>query len=246
MWTTFRALLAGALRDRISLFYAVVAPIALLFGIGSFYPDPVYRRQLLLGMLAFGSLGFAMTGTGFEVMRQRTRGVYKLLRATPFRVSAFVSALTGARGLVSLGSALLVTAVGVAGYGLHLSLAGLLLLLPVVAVGILCFTCLGFTLGNLAGNETQVAMLNNLFLLPQLFASEMFYSLAKAPAWVRLVSRALPVSHFLSALRAAAAGDLAGLLLPLAALVGFTLLALALAVLTFRWDPDASLRLART
>lgn len=241
MWITFRALLSGALRDRISLFYAVIAPVALLFGLGSFFSDPAYRAQLLIGMVAFGSLGFAMTGTGFEVMKQRTRGVYKLLRATPFRISAFVSALVGARGLVTLVSAVLVTAVGVLAYGLPLGTGALLLMLPVLFLDILCFSCLGFTLGNLGGNESQVAMLNNLFLLPQMFASEMFYSLGQAPAWVRAVSQALPVSHFLKALQAAAAADLAVLVPQVLMLAGFTMAALALAVLTFRWDPDAGL-----
>jgi ABC-2 type transport system permease protein len=244
MWITFRALLSGALRDRISLFWAVVAPVALLLILGSLLNGPGYREHLLLGVLSFGCLGFAMTGTGFEVMRQRTKGVYKLLRATPFKISAFVSAVAGARGLVTLICALLVVASGVLFQGSDLALVRLPLMLGVLALGILCFTFLGFTLGNLAGNETEVAMLNNLFLLPQMFGSEMFYSLAKAPTWVQTLSKLLPASHLLKALQAAATGELSDLLLPLLALVGFTLLALLLAVLTFRWDPDARLKLA--
>lgn len=244
MWTTFRALLAGALRDRISLFYATLFPAALLLALGYFYPDPAYRQQLLIGMLALGTVSFAMMGTGFEVMRQRSRGVYKLLRATPFRTPNFVSALTAARGIITLICTVLVLAVGLIAFGLKLSLAGALLLVPVLALGILCFTCLGFTVGNLAGNEAQVAMLNNLTMWPMMFASEMFYSLARAPEWIRLISKALPLSPFLDAMQAAWAGNLSGMALPMLLLLGWTAAGLALAVVTFRWDPDARVRLS--
>jgi ABC-2 type transport system permease protein len=133
----------------------------------------------------------------------------------------------------------------VVAYGLHVSAAAVLLMLPVLLLGILCFSCLGFALGNLGGNESQVAMLNNLFLLPQIFASEMFYSLGGAPAWVRAVSQGLPVSHFLKALQAAAITDLTALLPQFLMLRGFTVAAMALAMITFRWDPDAGLARAR-
>lgn len=134
MWITFRALLSGALRDRISLFWAIVAPLGMLFGLGSLFPDDTYRQRLVIGLVAFGSLGFAMTGTGFEVMRQRTRGVYKLLRATPFPVAAFVGALTGARGVMTLLSAALITIVGLVAYGPDWSVTGALLMPPVLSV----------------------------------------------------------------------------------------------------------------
>ena len=242
MWVTFRALLAGAVRDRISLFWSVLAPLALLFGLGSLFPQPEYRRQLILGLLAFGSLGFALSGTGFEVMRQRTRGVYKLLRATPFRIAAFVGALTCARGLITLASVVVVAAAGAVVYRVDWSAWSIVLLLPVLITGTACFMLLGFLLGNLGDNENQVAMYNNLFLLPQLFASEMFYSLAGAPGWVKAVSRLMPAHHFVEAMRAAVALDGAALLSSLAVLLGMTLVALGLAVATFQWDTGERLR----
>ncbi|HEY8495532.1 MAG TPA: hypothetical protein VIK98_00635 [Limnochordales bacterium] len=46
----------------------------------------------------------------------------------------------------------------------------------------------------------------------------------------------MPASHVVDALRAAAAGDWAGVLPGLAALLGMTAFFLVMAVLTFRWD----------
>jgi hypothetical protein len=49
------------------------------------------------------------------------------------------------------------------------------------------------------------------------------------------------VSHFLDALRAASLGEPAALIQPLFYLGISTLLAVVLAALTFRWDPDHGL-----
>lgn len=47
--------------------------------------------------------------------------------------------------------------------GSDIGLKESLLMLPVLMAGTLCFTCLGFVVANLAGNEVQVSMILNLF-----------------------------------------------------------------------------------
>jgi ABC-2 type transport system permease protein len=238
MWITIRAMLTGALRDRISLFWALLFPIILLVGLGSYFPDPVYHRLLLTGMLALAAVFFSLSGTAFEVMRQRRQGVYKLLRATPFPTPAFVSGLTAARGAVSLLCAVIVLTAGLLLFHIDIKPAHLLLALPVMALGILCFSLLGFVVGNLGNNETQVAGLNNLLTLPMMFGSSVFYSLDRAPEWIKAFSQWTPLSPFLDALRAAMSGDATGMVKPLLFLLGFTALSLLLAIGTFRWEPD--------
>ena len=62
MLTTFRTLLRGAFRDRMSLFFAIVFPVVCLLVLGFIFPDPCYRRQLLAGMLAVSTLFFSLNG----------------------------------------------------------------------------------------------------------------------------------------------------------------------------------------
>jgi len=241
MLIPFKALLTGALRDKMSLFYGLVFPVIMMIVLGYFFKDTAYRQQLLIGLVALGGFFFTMTGTGFEVMKQRRMGVYKLLRATPFKISTFVATLTAARGLVALVCSLLVFAGGALYFGVRVSLTGLVLMLPVLLLGTVCFTAMGFILGNLGSSETQVAGINNLFQLPMTFGSPIFYSLNAAPQWVQVLSKCLPMSHYIAALKAGLAGDPGAMALPLLVLLGFTLVILAAAVLTFRWDPDSSL-----
>lgn len=115
-----------------------------------------------------------------------------------------------------------------------------LLLLPLLVLATLCFTFLGLTVSNLAQNETQVSMFNNVVTLPMMFTSEVFYSLSAAPGWVKGVGRIFPLSYLVDGEKAALVGNVFGVVFPTVILLGFTLLALTLAVVTFRWDPDAS------
>jgi ABC-2 type transport system permease protein len=239
MLTTFRTLLRGALRDRISLFFAIVFPIAVLLVLGFVFPSPDYRRQLLAGMLAVSVLFFSLSGIAFESLFQRNSGVYKLLRATPYKSITFITNLTASRGVVALLSCTLVAIVGVLIFGIALSWQSLLLLIPVIGLGILCFTFLGLTISNLAQNENQVAMLNNIVTLPMIFTSATFYSLNNAPSWVTAIGHVLPFNYLIEAEHAAFAGNAGGVVLPLLILFGFTLIAMLLALVTFRWDPNA-------
>ena len=121
MLTTFRTLLRGALRDRISLFFAIVFPIGILLVLGFVFPAPDYRRQLLAGMLAVSALFFSLNGIAFESLFQRNSGIYKLLRATPYKSITFITNLTVSRGVVALLSCTLVTIVGVLTFGIAFS-----------------------------------------------------------------------------------------------------------------------------
>src|SRR5215470_17706562 len=135
MLTPFRTLLRGALRDRISLFFSIVFPIGFLLVLGFVFPDPGYRRQLLAGMLAVSVLFFSLSGIAFESLFERNSGVYKLLRATPYKSISFITNLTASRGVVALLSCTLVAIVGVITFGIALSWQSVLLLIPVLALG---------------------------------------------------------------------------------------------------------------
>lgn len=242
MWIAFRALLAGALRDRISLFWSIIFPVGLLVGLGVAFPAPAYRQQLVAGTLALSALFFSLNGIAFEALNQRNRGVYKLLRATPFRTWAFICSLTAARSLVALASSAAIPVAGALLFGVTLPWRSLLLLVPALALAILCFTFLGMFVGNLAQREEQVNVIANLIEIPILFASEAFYSLADAPGWLKAMNHYSPLEYLVRAVRAALAGEGAGAFLaPTLALFGFAAITLLLAVATFRWDPDAPL-----
>lgn len=240
MLIAFSTLLRGALRDWISLFYAIVLPVAFLVVLGFIFPSPEYQCQLMAGMLGMGVLFFGLNGIAFESLYQRNSGVYKLLRATPYRSVTFIANLTAARSVVALFSSLVVLLVGVFVLGVQVNWLDLLLVLLLIP-GVVCFTLLGLVVSNLSQNENQVSMLSSLFTMPMIFLGGAFYSLSAMPGWLQPIGRALPLSYLIEGERVILTGNGAGFVLPLLILLGFTLLALLLAVVTFRWDPDDTL-----
>lgn len=233
-----RSLLKGATRDWISLGWAVFFPIVLIVGMRLGLGDALDARRLLVGTVAFSTIFFAVHGTAFDILAQRTRGVYKLLRASPYPVAVFVVWLSLARGLVAVAAAGIVAVFGNWWLGAGLTVTGLLLLGASAGLGALVFTALGIVLGNLGNNEGQVSVWNNLVTFPLLFLTETFYSLASAPTWLQTLRDGLPFNHYLRLVLAAAVGE------PVGAVWGSVLIVaaygcvfLALAVLTFRWDP---------
>ena len=185
------------------------------------------------------TLFFSLNGIAFESLYQRNSGVYKLLRATSYRTITFITNLTASRSIVALLSCVLVIGVGVLVFGIAVSWQSVLLLLPGLVLGTLCFTFLGLTISNLVQNENQVAMLNNIVTLPMIFSSATFYSLSNAPAWVKAIGHVFPFSYLLDGEHAAFAGNAAGIVFPSLILLGFTVLSMLLAFVTFRWDPNA-------
>lgn len=239
----FLSLLRVSLKDRVSLGWAVAFPVLLFAGLALTFKDPTYRAQMLPGVVVMAGVFFTLHGTAFEVLAQRRSGVYKLLRATPYRVTRFVAVLALTRSLLALGCALLVLLTCALLFGVSLTLSATLLLVVPLALGLLCFTLFGFVVGNVSNTEGEVAAYNNLGTFPVLLTTGAFFSLERAPEWLQVLSNLLPFRYFFQAVQAALRGDGVALLLPLAVLAGFTLLALVLAAVTFRWETGVPLRL---
>jgi len=240
MLTIMNTMLRALFRDTHTLVWNIVFPIAMLAGLGLYFNDEAYSYRLLSGVLTTNILFGATMVTAFNVMAQRNRGVYKLLRATPFRTASFVAAMTGSRTVLALLVSACVTSMSVVLLGVELNLLSLALMLTVLLVGTVCFTALGFLAANLSKDEGNVNMISNLMSFPMLFTSEAFYSLDHAPQWVVALGHLQPFHYLVEAMGIAVhpQGDASGLWLPLAILTGFTILCLGAAALTFRWDAD--------
>lgn len=239
MFTLFRTLLTGQFRDVHTLFWTIMFPIALLIGLGLYFDEPGYAERLLAGVLAMNLLFGPGMVTPFQVMSLRSRGVFKLLRATPMPTPVFIAASACARTALSLAVSAGLIAAGAIIFGVKLTIAGLVLMLPLLLIGSLCFTAVGFVIGNLARNESDTSIISNLICLPMLFASEAFYSLEHAPRWIQTISKLHPFSYLVDGLSAAVQNGWQGESWGAAAmLAAFSAAGLAAAAATFQWDHE--------
>jgi ABC-2 type transport system permease protein len=240
MGTIFRTFLVSGFRDGYLLFWSIAFPIGLLLGLGYYFDSQGYREQLLVGTVSMSVLFGACITSAFFIMWHRNRGVYKLLRTTPVPTVQFVLAFSLARTVIMLLVSLVIWFTGAIVFGISLTWPAFLLVLTVLALGTLCFTCLSFFIANFARNEAQTSMISNLLSLPMVFTSEAFYSMQNAPQWIQVIGKLMPFSYFVEALRAAKQGEFMELFQPFLILLAFTVGILVVSVATFRWDPDFS------
>ncbi|MBU5443721.1 ABC transporter permease [Paenibacillus sp. MSJ-34] len=238
--TVIRAMFVSSLKDKISLFYAVLFPLALLIGLGLYFDTPEYRFRLLTGVVVLSSLFWSVQGIAFQVHWQRNRGVYKLLKLTPFPTVSFILTMVLVRTALGVAINGIVMLAGMIGFGIAMPLGGIVPFLLILTLGMLCFTAMGFLLSNLARNEAQINMISNLIYIPMLFGTETFYSLQHAPQWIATAGNLFPLTYMVQGLRASFAGW-NGTAFYMLIVAAFTVGLLALAALTFRWDAEQSI-----
>lgn len=247
MLTILTTMLRGILRDAHTIVWNIVFPVAMLIGLGLYFDTPAYAGRLMTGVLTTNILFSSAIVTAFYVMSHRNRGVYKLLRATPFPTLSFIAAMTGARTVLVWIVSIIVITISVMLLGVSITLGGAVLMVPVILLGTICFTAIGFIAANLSRDESNVNMISNVISFPMLFTSEAFYSLDHAPPWVRIIGQMHPFHYLVESMRVASSPEVSGAAIwsPLLTLTGFTTVCLLLAKLTFRWDAETPILQSR-
>lgn len=209
----------------------------------TFTPQQVSGRPIryvdwfVPGIIGMNIMFSGVFGVGFVLVRYRKNGVLKRVKATPVSPLQFVSAQVASRFVIVIVTSVVVFAG--TNLALHFMMLGsyfLLLLHTMLAV--VCMISLGLVFAARIRSEELASGLINLVTLPMIMASGVFFSLEGTPAIVQTVSKAFPLTHFISGARAimldgAGIAEVAPSMLVLA---GFTVLFLGTASALFRWE----------
>ncbi|MBB4843363.1 ABC-2 type transport system permease protein [Paucibacter oligotrophus] len=209
-------------------------PLDLALELQGRYPLPGTAGAYLVPALSGVILTLTLTlMAALCVVREQERGTWDALRSTPLAAGHIVAGkLAPYAGLGLLLYALL-QGLGAALFGTPWAspwLWGLALLFMLGQLG------LGLALSLLARSQLQALQLGVFFYLPSILLSGFLFPFESMPAWARALGEALPLTHFLRALRAelfrgADAAQLLSLGLPI---LPFTALVLGLAWLGYR------------
>ncbi|MEO9176389.1 MAG: ABC transporter permease, partial [Gaiellales bacterium] len=168
----------------------------------------------------------------------RDSGILKRVRGTPLPPAVYLGALAGSMALVLALEAVIIVAVGSTLLGLKAPDSPVELL-GLVVLGAFAFAALAFAIVPLVpAAEGSSALISSVYL-PLLGLSGAFFPLHRLPVSLRELAEVLPLSHLLSALRAAYGGggmsshDAAGLLVT----VAWALAGALVAVRRFGWEP---------
>jgi ABC-2 type transport system permease protein len=189
------------------------------------------------GILAMSLMNSGVIGLATAFVTYRERGILRRIRVTPFPLTSFILARVLSQLLIAGLQAVILIGMAWAFFGLHLR-GNPLVMLAAIAAGALAFLAIGFAISGIAPNAETAASYANLVTFPMLFLSGIFFSMENAPAWLRPITRVLPLSYLVDALREPMTfGNGLEAIWPdlLALLVTFAL-AMAIAVRFFRWD----------
>lgn len=214
------------------MFYLI---FGLTFG-GQSAGSVVVATYMLATYGAFGVIGAALFGFGVGVATERGQGWMRLKRASPMPPAAYFVAkivmalIFGALvvlGLFTLGFLL---------FGVRLPPLDWLSLLGTLLVGVLPFCAMGVALGYISGPNSAPAVVNIIYL-PMVFASGLWIPIEQLPGFMQSIAPFLPPYHYAQLALSTIGADRGGSAwLHVAALVGFTVLFLAIAVWAYKRD----------
>lgn len=201
--------------------------------------DVGYVAWVIPGILSMSLMFSCLYGVGYVIVRYRDSGVLKRLMATPVTALEFLGAQAASRVLIS------VSTLAVVFTGSHLLLGfpvqgSYALLLLVAVLGALTMIALSLLCAARIDSLEFMNGLLNLLSWPMMLLSGLWFSLDEAPAFVRALSQAMPLTHIVDAARAVML-DGAGLreILPqLLILAGMAAVLMAAATRSFRWQKD--------
>jgi len=196
-----------------------------------------YVDWLVSGLLAMNMMFSALFGVGYTIVRYRKNGVLKRLKATPLGSFEFLLAQVVSRlillvvftSTVYVGCNLLV----------HVRMQGSYLdLAAVLVAGSMCLIALGLLVASRVKSEEFAGGLLNLISWPMMFLSGVWFSLEGAHPVVRKAAMAFPLTHVIDAARAimTEGATLAQVAPNLGALLGMTLIFLAVGAWLFKWE----------
>jgi ABC-2 type transport system permease protein len=152
-----------------------------------------------IGLVVF-FLTFVVTIVSF--LRERSQGTLERLMASPLRRSEVVVGYMLAFGLLALvqGAEVLIFSL----YVLKVySAASPLLIFGIEALMALAAVNLGIFLSTFARTEFQAVQFIPLVLVPQILLSGVLVPVSSEPGWLQVVSRVLPLTYAVDALRSA-------------------------------------------
>ena len=200
-----------------------------------------FRGFLVPGVAAMAIMQSGIFGVVFSLIRYKTGGVLRRLRATPIGPSHFLVGQIATRLIVTVLQTyvLLIAGVLVLGVSIGDGTAVNWLDLTILAIfGGALFNTMGLAVSGWAKSEDVAAPVANIISLPMMFLSGVFFPLEILPGWLANVSRFFPLTYLADGMREITVNgsSIATLGPELAGLGAWTAVVFLLATRLFRWE----------
>jgi ABC-2 type transport system permease protein len=234
-------------RNRTRAFFAFLLPVMFLMIFATLNGnDPVdvgtetvpFVTFFVPGILAFGIVGATFTNLVMSITYLRETGVLKRIQGTPIPRWVYLAGLVGSSVITTLELTAVMLLIGRVLYGVHVRSDTLVGFLVILVLGTAAFAALGLAVSSVIPNADAAPAVTNALVLPLSFFSGVWFPLNDAPAWLSTLAGIFPLKHLAEGLQHAflPGSQPPGLrLVNVAWLVGWFVVAAALAVWKFRW-----------
>ncbi|OBH57451.1 ABC transporter [Mycobacterium mantenii] len=146
-------------------------------------------------ILAYGILSTSFINLGISIAADRESGALRRLRGTPTTASSYFIGKIALVAVASLAEAVVLLAVGVLVFKLHLPTSGFgwFTLSWVFILGIVSCSLLGIFVSNLASGAVSAAVITNGPAVALQFVSGTYVPLIALPAWMLTIGSVFPV-----------------------------------------------------
>jgi ABC-2 type transport system permease protein len=237
-WRQYRLERRMFWRNPSAAFFNFALPLLFLFLLGTILSGD----QDALDVIVPGIAGMSVMSTTFSALAMnltflREQGVLKRMRGTPLPSGSYLAALAANAVTNAAIQIVIVVLAGRLLFGLPWP-PDYVELVVFVAAGVACLASLGVAYSHVIPNFDSAPAFVNVVFLPVIFISGVFYDAEDAPAFLRDIARALPLTHVIDGLSGAmvtgaSLADNAG---SLGVVALWTVLGTVLAVRGFSWE----------
>ncbi len=182
---------------------AALAPDAAPFEVRvqrRYNPEGITQYNIVPGLLGVILQMTMVMMTAFAITRERERGTFENLLATPATPLEVMTGKIVPYILVGFLQAGII--IGAARLLFDVPMMGsMLLLLAAMVLYIASLLALGFTISTLAGTQLQAMQMTFFFFLPSLLLSGFMFPFRGMPGWAQAVGEVFPLTHFLRVVR---------------------------------------------
>ncbi len=195
---------------------------------------------ILPGQLGFSLLSAGVFGVAFTFFNLRNTMVLKRFFATPINRTFIILGEGLSRVIFQMITAVVIIGVGYLFFGFTLVHGWYTLfeMLFLSFIGLVIFMGFGFIVSGLAKSDSTIPPFANLITLPQFLLGGTFFSVDNFPKWLQPISKALPLTHLNTAMRAVAfeGQNLWDVKVEIGILLLWGLIVYLIAVKVFKWE----------
>ncbi len=195
---------------------------------------------ILPGQLGFSLLSAGVFGVAFTFFNLRNTMVLKRFFATPISRTHIILGEGLSRVIFQMITSIVIIGIGylffdftlVNGYRTFFEM------LFLSFIGLIIFMGFGFIVSGLAKSDSTIPPFANLITLPQFLLGGTFFSVDNFPSWLQPISKALPLTHLNTAMRAVAfeGQNLWDIKSEIGILLLWGLIVYIIAVKVFKWE----------